>query len=121
MKAQQRLIRVFDDFLQNELLRNTWIETSVASVFVRRSTRLYDGHRTSCLDIANVQVKEKFRGQGIFTKLLEHAEQVNPYDLLLIENVIGGSRFIKFFQHRKHYILVEEELSLCPSFFYIGK
>jgi hypothetical protein len=76
-----------------------------------------------CLDIANITIKEKLRGKGIFTRFLEYAEQENTQDLLMVENVIGSPEFVKFFQKRKYYVRVEDgdDSDESPSFFYIGK
>jgi hypothetical protein len=121
-KQQLKLQTLLVEFL-NSTHRGSWIETSLAQIYVRKSHRSMGGSMYRCLDIANITIKEKLRGIGIFTRFLTFAEQANTQDLLMVENVIGSQAFVHFFEKRKYYVRVEEgdDSDGSPSFFYIGK
>lgn len=64
----------FNKFVRDDSLRNTWIYGRRIKVYIRRSNRLINDKIMSCLDLANVEVDENYRGIGIFTKFLDDFE-----------------------------------------------
>lgn len=48
--------------------RNDWLYSDNIKVYVRKSHRTYDKEMVKCLDIANVTVKD--RGRGEFTRMM---------------------------------------------------
>ena len=61
-------------FLTSDL-RNTHIDEPNLRVYVRKSNRVLDSTVVACLDIGNVTVKEKRRGQGVFSAFLGRFEE----------------------------------------------
>jgi hypothetical protein len=95
-------------------------------VYVRKSWRNYqhihcENHFDipTCLDIASVDVVEDYQHTGLFKEFLKHAEAINTYPLIMIENVhnpvlpeflksvgyveYNNFSFIKFNDHCKEY------------------
>lgn len=65
---------------------NPWLYGDYAEIYVRLgSHRISNGKRYRALDVANVEVYEKYRNQGVLTSLLTFLEAKNIP--LFIENV----------------------------------
>lgn len=105
-----------DEFLASKKLypRNLWLGDETISVYVRKSRRYLRGTDTKqCLDIATIDVKKDKRGQGRFTRFLQHAQEVNPYPYIYVENVIK-ERFAEFFRKNEWRQIGEKEM---PCFY----
>lgn len=66
-----------------------WFRTRKFYVYIRFRTtyRIGDSlQHTIC--VANITIQEKFRGQKIWTRMIEHIHQTNPYPYTYIENVL---------------------------------
>lgn len=73
-------------------LRNGWLRQGPLEVYVRIRERVLDGQRRSVFEVANVQVSEKRRRQGIFTSWFNglHLELARRPDLpkvLFVEGI----------------------------------
>lgn len=84
--------------------RNQWLENEELSVYIRKSRhrmpapdtgsvvadyRLRTGH---AIDIASVEVREPFRRQGVFSRLLATIEEQihdREFEMLYVENTIN--------------------------------
>jgi len=115
------------DLLQNffdSSDRNRWIYFTHMNVYVRKSWRNYHHiqsslHYQTCLDIATVDVEEDYQHTGLFKEFLTHAESINIFPLIMVENVhnpvlpeflksvgyveYNNFSFIKFNDHCKEY------------------
>ncbi len=90
----------------NSSLRNTWINTKFINVYVRKAVRFKDQINT--LDIATIEVKQGYRGRGVFTLFLQRAEQFAEEKKvkIYIENVMN-KKFQNFFLNRAGYKHIE--------------
>lgn len=70
-------------------LRNKWLETDQAKIFVRKSKRVVKTKLVDALDIASIEFDESIRSKGLFTRILTEFEHLNPFDYLYIENVLN--------------------------------
>lgn len=77
-----------EDFLWHPI-HNTWIYEPPIEVYVRKAVHFITdlGKPVYCLDIANIEVEENSRRQGVFKAWLKKAEQVCPLECMYIENV----------------------------------
>jgi len=66
---------------------NQWLYHDDIEIYVRIAYRVIEGNMEKVFDIANVNVPEKKRGKGIFTRLLKEIERTIPYKYLHVENV----------------------------------
>jgi hypothetical protein len=101
--------------LQNELVSfiqsakhqhraRAWLENEDIKVYVRKAVHNIEGKSLTTLDIANVEVAEDRRGQGIFTRFLNMAHEHNPWDATYIENA-QDDRFANYFWTRDWELL----------------
>lgn len=107
----------------NGKLQNQWLNYKLMDVFVRRDTHLHPTKKEliKCFDVANVVVRERARGNGIFTTWFNDAvalAKAHDFDAVYIENVINP-RFIEHF--RKSEIYVETGCHDIPCFFILLK
>ena len=85
------IIEVLADFIRRANERRfgmcEWLDGEEMTVYVRRSVPrvLNDGERYTTLDIASIEVHN--RGQGVFTRFLEEAHAMHPYQATYIECV----------------------------------
>lgn len=77
-----------EDFLAHPV-RNTWIYEPPIEVYVRKGVHFIAdlGKPVRCLDVANIEVEEDQRRQGVFKTWLKKAEQICPFECVYIENV----------------------------------
>lgn len=97
-----------------------WLISSTMKVYVRKSWRLAPlGKITNelhpHLDIASIEVKPRLQNQGHFTRLLDHAEKINPWFGVFIENVLT-ERLGDFLLHRGYLMLSNPKQSRNPSY-----
>ncbi len=97
------LLSRLDRFIKGpEHLRQQWIHGMYASVYFRKSYRFLGHLKTQSIDVANIEVhKPKFRGQGVFTGLLDHLERLNQ---LIVVECIQEPRLIPFLQKRGYVV-----------------
>jgi hypothetical protein len=79
--------------------RNRWLEDETLKVYVRRSIRFLNDCRYNMLDVANIAASPP--GQGRFTKFLDYAERMRPYQGIFIESVINR-RLAEFLDNRRY-------------------
>jgi GNAT superfamily N-acetyltransferase len=91
-KLQDRL----DRFLADPKTTNLWLVTRIAKVYVRKS--IYEKkfpentctkwiEDANCLDVATVEVYEKYQGKGVFRQFMAYAQTVSPYENVILECV----------------------------------
>lgn len=107
-----------NSFLLNLHLRNAWIQEPHMKIYVRRSKRSLDVHLIeSCLDLASVEVSEKYRGKGLFTKFVERFEQAaEDLDRTVFVESILEPRLVGFFEGRG-YKQMDNSTPTCPCLF----
>ena len=87
-KYLSNILQQLDAFLKEEWLPNVWIENTAMEVYVRQADhRISDisNARLTCLDVANISVKEQYRQQGFFTDFMMRAHNVHPFDMIYLE------------------------------------
>jgi GNAT superfamily N-acetyltransferase len=104
-----------DTFLATDGLRNSWIKERDIEIYVRKSVRLIGSETYPCLDIGSVEVREKHRGQGVFTAFLYRFEQ-EAKKLgrgVYIESILNLR--LKTYLLTKGYKLVPRTCDMSPS------
>jgi hypothetical protein len=96
-------------FLNNPRTRNSWLESKLLRVYVRKGFHSIDGQIRTTFDVANVEVPWKLQGRGIFTRWLQSVEvYVTTYttlDCVFVESILE-TNLIPFLT-RKGYIPVK--------------
>ena len=70
--------------------RNQWLTIEHGELYVRKGHRILKDKRVSTFDLANVIVDPRYRGQKIFTSLLDSLEQeLTDYKIeaIYVENI----------------------------------
>lgn len=92
-----------------------WIYERSLSVYIRRSNRFLSDKSVPALDIASVEVDQKYRGMGIFTSFLNRfeaaASELNR--AVFVENILNA-RLVTFLMNRG-YIKYPGSVDICPS------
>jgi len=52
------------------------LNANIGSVYLRRGTRKVDGSRRKFITIANVQIKEKYRGKRLFSLFVQELQEL---------------------------------------------
>jgi len=82
-------LRLFIEFAdRKERGCSQWIENKTAKIYVRKGYHLIEGDIRVCLDIATVEVNEKYCKQGIFSEILKTFHEKNPWEYTFVENVM---------------------------------
>jgi GNAT superfamily N-acetyltransferase len=97
----------FIEKAENGNIRSLWIGNNTISVYVRKGYHRIINKQgqekiEQTLDIAAVEVDEKMRGQGLFTKFLEEAHKINPWKATYVECV--HNRDLALFLLRNGYV-----------------
>ncbi len=95
----QAELAAFIESAQNQKAARAWLENPDIKVYVRKSQRLIEGKMVTALDISNATVPEDRRGQGVFTRFLNMAHDINPWDATYVENA-QEDRFANYFWRR---------------------
>ena len=90
-------------------MTNEWLYASDMKVYVRRGFRPCG----ICLDVAAVEVYDK--GKGTFTKFLEAAHEMNPWDVMFCE-CVQNARLVPFLE-KKGYRRYGEDDDPAPSLY----
>jgi len=67
--------------------RNIWIECAYFKVYVRKSHHRVGKKIYNFIDIANINVEEKYRCRGICTSILQLLIEAYPQENIFIESV----------------------------------
>lgn len=84
-----KMIESINSFLNDDQLRNTYIQNDVLSLYIRKSRRVLNGEIVKCLDLANISIEEEYQNQGIFKMVVNVINELNPYEWLMIENTLN--------------------------------
>ena len=76
------------DFYNSET-KIKWVENPYIKIYTRKSIRLFNKEKIDCLDIANIEVPEDFRGQGIFEQTLDRIILEFPETNLFVESILN--------------------------------
>jgi ribA/ribD-fused uncharacterized protein len=96
-----------------------WLEVdSVFKVYVRKGNHYIHRQNCECLDIANVEVAEKWRSKGIFSDFLSKVATISPYPYLYMESVINP-RLKKFLQRHPSWIEIVPRNGSRDNNFYL--
>lgn len=98
---------------------NQWIRERFMDVYVRRSKRYLNGQMIECLDFATVEVDERRRGKGHFTKFLLRFEQeaAKLKRAVYVESILEP-RLVPFLT-RMGYKFVPHTAMISPSMYKI--
>jgi predicted N-acetyltransferase YhbS len=58
-------------FFLKKPVNRVWIRNEAINLYVRKSTRIVEGREFAFLDLANIEVAEKYQNQGFFQSLLK--------------------------------------------------
>ena len=96
---------------------NLWISERNIKVYVRKSMRYIPWTLVPCLDLANVEVTESKRGQGIFTAFLSkfETEAAKLKRIVYVESILEP-RLEKFLLARG-YLYFPNTSEIAPSMF----
>lgn len=103
MTHEEELQQKLDKFLiagaEINLGHRAWLRFSFGEIYFRKSYRAMPPGPARFLDVATVSLYKKYRGQGIFTKLLPCIEQAAPQHGLqgVYVECIMTIRFRQFF------------------------
>ena len=95
----ERELKQFIDSSRSQYTARAWLENADMKVYVRKSKRFIEGKMVTALDIASVEVAPEKRSQGLFTRFLNLAHRMNPFDATYIENALDD-RFAEYFWRR---------------------
>lgn len=72
--------------------RNQWIQTDQMQIYVRKGLHRVNRHTHLFLDIANIQVDEHLRGQGLFRQVVELFKHLcgTAYEGVYIESILNS-------------------------------
>lgn len=107
----------FFEFIKNNNLKISWINESNLRAYVRKSIRYYNNKLCPFLDIATVDVDERYRGHGVFKAFLKkvEAEACKQSRGVYIENVLEP-RLVEFLL-KSGYSFFPNTAPECPSLF----
>lgn len=69
--------------------RNTWLQNPYLKVYVRKGNHYIENKIEKCLDIANVEVTEEYRGLGIFQAVLERILIEFKGEIIYVESILN--------------------------------
>lgn len=83
--------------------RNTWITTSIGSMYIRKSKRYLhlDNKYIDAFDIATISLHHP--GRGTFTEMLPRIHAMHSYDATYVENVLSD-RFQAWFKRQPGWV-----------------
>jgi hypothetical protein len=82
------LIQYFQQIEHNDF-HNVWINMRSLQVYVRFWERPVNGMQKWCMDVAAIEVKERYRGQGHFSIFMDLVQSFNPGEVTYLENVLN--------------------------------
>lgn len=97
---------------------NYWLREKHMNVYVRKSIHALSHQIAECLDIANIEVDEKYRGKGIFTAFLARAEQqaiLAGKDAVYVESILNPKLLGMLI--KRGYTLVPNTNEISPCVF----
>jgi hypothetical protein len=85
------LLDLIDAFMHHNknTLKGAWLQTSKSEFYVRKSMRIDPTTKeyVIAIDMANITVKAKYRGQGILTNTIEYLTKMYPEYAIYFECV----------------------------------
>lgn len=95
------LIEKIEKFVETRTVaqKATWVETSLAQIYVRWSTRFIEGRRVECLDLANVSLRdEKLMNKGFFREFVRALVRKHSEWNFFVENIAEPDKLQKMFE-----------------------
>lgn len=86
------VLEQLNDFIEDSKFKRTnnkWLCDELMNVYVRKGVHLISGAVSCTLDIASVEVREENQQQGLWTKFIKAAHQVNPWEATYVESVLN--------------------------------
>lgn len=106
-KEVQELINTFKSFP-----RTSRIEKKEFSAYIRVTQRYIGNEKKNTIDIASIDVKEKYQGKGIFREILNEIEELaKNNNFTVFVECIHDKNLIEMFK-RRNYIFMSEDLSV---------
>jgi GNAT superfamily N-acetyltransferase len=109
------IARELDEFIERPQ-RNAWLYADHIHVYVRKARRLApDKSMVATLDVANVEVEDGYRGEGIFTAFLRVASRTAHSHgmVIFVENVLNEQLALHLRESGRY---VEDVCGSVPSF-----
>lgn len=103
------------EFINNNI-RNQWLEDNTMQVYVRKAGRFINKKQVTSLDIANIEVRKKYRNQGIASNFFIQAHQMNPWDITYVESILNPE--LEASLRKKGWI---KEKGAVPPAYYLWK
>lgn len=103
-------------FFEETYIKTKWILDKEMKIYVRKSQRYIEFQRFTSLDIATVEVyDEEKRGKGLFKTFIKYVSEVNPYDIVYMENV--GGDFLNYFKPNWYVHEYNSVENICECFY----
>lgn len=88
------MMSAFDDFKNNlttflnQPLPNQYVYgDDIITVYTRKGVHLIDNALTSCLDIGTIVIADRYRGQGLGMRVIDHMHRINPFGATFVESL----------------------------------
>ena len=74
--------------------RSQWLYGNIVNIYLRNTHRHHAGDYLRTVEIANVTVLEKYRGQGVYRDLIDFMYNLTPIGAaLFVENVLDPEQY----------------------------
>lgn len=83
--------------------RNTWFKCRYIEVYLRKTVRILGDKRVIAIDVANVEVPEKYRRKGIYSALLKIVEAAQFSEATYVENATDSQQHPIYY--RRNFLL----------------
>jgi hypothetical protein len=120
MTVLEKLRKFIDEGKDAGYVPPMWLDDDDMKVYVRKGRHILQGGKIRVtLDIANVTVEEDKRGKGIFSKFLEQAHEMNPWDATYVECV--HNQDLAVFLLKSGWMMVDPSLTVGANSFFLMK
>lgn len=108
------------DFIKNNLekplSKNQWFHFKNFKIYIRTSNRIIENKKERTIDIATIEVDEKYQSRGILTKFLDEIENNFPNNIIFIESVVNPKLYTHLIKKRNY-----KELDYLPHCLYLKR
>lgn len=95
---------------------NQWLACEAGELYVRKGTyRVYEEQPHTCFDISNVVLRNKYRGNGILTEVMDWLLTLdNEYVAVYVESIMNRG-FAKHLETAGWNIVGKGDIALTPN------
>lgn len=96
--------------------RNAWFKCRYIDVYLRKTVRILGDKRVVAIDVANVEVPQKYQRKGVFNAFLKIVESAQCAEATYIENATDSQQHPMYY--RRNYLLHPPSVSgnMLPCF-----